>query len=610
VCDQIFVPLLSHTHTHTHHHHQHYRNTRSLSHFEYKSYVDPIFVLQMNVIDPSAECNGYSQTTADAEVIALWKAVLPTKLQDRISEVILTKTAIHTSGSDTDANNDDDVHISSSCGRDARVFFLRAPLVTAPQSFGSDYVLPVHYDKPLQELHSHPLDADLVFYEKPHIYTYKGVPTTASVTALAHAFEKPFVASEAIDGMKKGRTQVWPRVEYVHGASPLMRTRDSRTSVLGEANAHAVASLVGTEQVGQGAASEESEVEVVVHTSRAWDPSLGAMMVDSGKTIAVVHPHSMTDESDVIAMLHMLRASTMKGSTADPFDVYAGRDTDAEVYVFDREMSAREIEESWKHKGMIASHRGTEAHFQAELFFNGLPFRSWEPEMKILLEFVAQYLVPAGLVAHQTEKEIVCVDADVAGSIDLIVYDAARDVYHIIDHKRSDKLKRDLRGYSKMKAPFTHLDDCKGAAYALQTSIYQFILEREYGMRIGERVLLSLHPDQPFVTSVPYLKAEAEFIMTSRFELVRARRAVGAMGFQCSLTNAPLVDAVRLVDGDALAMEKAAIVRELEYVPDGNTRAQFDRLVAERTRPVAFTATASWRRLMPESGLVPSFLQK
>jgi len=47
-----------------------------------------------------------------------------------------------------------------------------------------------------------------------------------------------------------------------------------------------------------------------------------------------------------------------------------------------------------------------------------------------------------------------------------------------------------------MRAPFAHLDDCKGAAYALQTSLYQYILERDYGMTIGERVLLSLHPDR------------------------------------------------------------------------------------------------------------------
>ena len=507
------------------------------------------------------------ESNVERVVAAMWKSILPAEL--RVS-----------TGSEVGAVDVVAEAAAAAVGGDVVDTCLK--LRPAPLSFGSEYVLPAHYDKPLRRLHSHPLDADLVFFERPHVYTFRGVPTTTSVTALAHAFEKPFVPSEAIESMKRGRVQVWPRLEYVHGASRL-----------------------------SCAPPPSPAPELTTTTEVAtWTPSLGALMVDGGKTVAVVHPHSMAEGSDTRAVLHMLRASTIKGSTADPFDAYAGTDSDAEVFVFERELSAREIEDAWKHKGMVASHRGTEAHFQAELFFNGLPFRSWEPEMTILLDFVGRYLVPAGLVAHCTEKEIVCVDADVAGSIDLIVYDAASDTYHIIDHKRSDKLKRDLRGYSKMKAPFAHLDDCKGTAYALQTSIYQYILEREYGMRIGERVLLSLHPDQPFVTAVPYLKAETEFIMSSRFELVRARNEVKAMGFECALTGAPLVDAVRLADDGRKVMEKAAVVRELRYTSDAPTRAQFERLVAERTRAVPFSGGVAWRRLMPEGGLVPSFGKK
>ena len=64
-----------------------------------------------------------------------------------------------------------------------------------PVDYGDGYVLPVHSEKPLQRLHTHPLDARLRFYEKPHVYTVDGVPTSISVTALAHAYEKPFVAA-------------------------------------------------------------------------------------------------------------------------------------------------------------------------------------------------------------------------------------------------------------------------------------------------------------------------------------------------------------------------------------------------------------------------------
>ena len=211
--------------------------------------------------------------------------------------------------------------------------------------------------------------------------------------------------------------------------------------------------------------------------------------------------------------------------------------------------------------------------------------------------------MPNGIVGYNTEKEIYYPPADLAGSIDLIVWDARRKLYHIIDHKRSDKLRTQMRGYGKMKAPMNHLDDCKGAGYALQTSIYQYILEKEYGMVIGDRILLSLHNEAPFATSVPYLKAEVEYIMRNRIAEVAARRATG---MTCAVTGAPLVSAVRLDDG-RLVMEKQAILMEVPYTTEQETRARFEEEVARYRECVALeeSEVVPWRELMPEEGIVP-----
>lgn len=283
-------------------------------------------------------------------------------------------------------------------------------------------------------------------------------------------------------------------------------------------------------------------------------------------------------------------------------------DEDLEFFSFTRELSAYEITKKWKRKGMLTSHMGTEAHYQAELMFNGLPFRYWEPESKVLIDFVKEFLVPKGIKTYATEKEIVCVDADVAGSIDAIVYEPATGLYHIIDYKRTDKLQKDLRGYGKMNFPFSHLDDCKGAGYGLQLSLYQYILERDYGFPIGERILLSLHPDQPFATSVPYLKAEVEYIMKKRFALVEARKKVASdVRFKCCLTGAPAVDAVILNEGNGVAMEKAAIVSSELYQPAEELRIEFETRVQDVLENVYMDKVdcISWRRRMPEKGIVP-----
>mgnify|MGYP001970820330 CR=1 FL=1 len=421
-----------------------------------------------------------------------------------------------------------------------------------PSTYEEGYALPQHSAKPLLALHPDPQDARLVFHEAPHVYTWDGTPASASVTALAHQYEKPFVAADAIAGMKTARTQAWPRLEYVEDAQPL-----------GDA---------------------------------AVPVDRGVLLTAGGKTLAALQPHAFEapcPPGEVRDLLHRLAPKVCEID-------------DAEVHTFARERTAEEISSGWKRKGMIASHRGTEAHYQAELYFNGLPCRMEDPEVAIVRDFCARHLLPRGIVAHATEKEIYCADADLAGSIDLILWDGTRGVYHIVDHKRSDKLQSDLRGYGKMLPPFSHLDDCKGAAYALQTSIYQYILERDYGMTFGERILLSLHPDRPFTTAVPYLCAEVEHLMAARIELVRARRAVAAdPRFRCALSGAPLVDAVTLRDGRC-AMEKAALVHGESYTVDATTRAAFEAAVADARAPVAdFVPGASWRRQMPVAGLPP-----
>lgn len=444
-----------------------------------------------------------------------------------------------------------------------------------PDTFDEGYVLPAHSTKPLQTLHVHPLDARLRFYEEPHVYTFDGVPTSASVTAIAHEFEKPFVASEAIELMKTSRSQAWPRLQYVVDARPL--------------------------------AEEESR-------EPTWSSDRGALLVVHGKTVAVAHPGSLSEDTTTDGLLSFLRTSAIKGLDE------AGGEAE-EVYTFERASTDEEIEEGWSRNGRLASHKGTEGHHLAELFFNGLPFRWWEPEMKVVFDFGREHM--QDMVSWNTEKEIVCADADLAGSIDLIVWDAARRVHHIVDFKRSDKLAAQMRGFSKMVGVFAHLDDCKGAAYALQCSLYQYILERDYGLTIGDRILLSIHPEKPFATSVPYLREEVRFLMERRFALVRARRAAHSRDparFRCDLTGAPLVDAVRAEDGRKM-MLKAAQVHECEatpetpetpfaYVADHDTRRAFEEAVEvelAKLPEVALDVASckSWKRLMPTGGIRP-----
>lgn len=433
------------------------------------------------------------------------------------------------------------------------------PATKPPDDFHEGYVLPEHSVKPLQVLNTHPHDKRLIFYEKPHVYTVDGVPTSCSVTGLAHAFDTPFDPDKGVEMMKTSRSQSWPRLEYVVDATIVTPEDDS------------------------------------LHPTNR-----GALLVCDGKTLASVQPHSFATPATRAQLWLLLQASKIKGSTGD---------VDAEVYTFEREMTAEEIKAGWARNGKLASNLGTEGHWLCELFLNGLPCRWWEGEMKVLFDFAREYLVPRGIVGFSTEKEILYPKADLAGSIDLILYEPSTGLHHILDYKRSAKLKVQMRGYGKMKHPFTHLDDSKGAAYALQTSIYQFVLEKEYGMTIGERILLSIDPDVPFATSVPYLKQEVEYIFRQRELLVAARKDVADADstFRCALCDAPVVDAVRLSDG-RVVMEKMAQIRELEgYEVATDVREAFEARVNAKVATVDFDpkACVTWKRQMPDGGIRP-----
>lgn len=418
------------------------------------------------------------------------------------------------------------------------------------------YRPPAHSVKPLEAWQGS--DPDLAFFELPHVYTWRTVPVSASVTTIAHSFESPFVAEEALQVMRTSKSQAWPRSKYVAGLVPL----------------------------------------------EAWRPGMGLLAERGGLTVASLPPYALEASADVDAAMRIFA----EAPTKDKLPIIGEEGNEAEILAYERVHTDEEIKIEWKRNGDEMSARGTEAHHQAELFFNGLPFRWWSRDAAPLLHFVRTHMVPRGIVAHWTEREIYCADADLAGSIDLIAYDPGSGKHHVIDHKRSDKLQGSEHGFKRMLGELKHLDDCKCAGFALQLSLYQYVLERDYGLTIDERVLLTLHPDvAPYATSVPYLGEEVAFIMERRMALVRARRraAEADPSLRCARSGAPAVDAVRLADGDVV-MEKQAMLLGEPYEPAVDVRGRFEAAVAAVLEDVpAPKFSLSWKRRMPASGAVP-----
>lgn len=438
-----------------------------------------------------------------------------------------------------------------------------------PPHFDQRYELPAHREMPLHTLNKHALDARMEFLEEPHVYLFDGRPCSDSVTGVAHKYQTPFDADAAIGMMKGSKKERWPRLKY---------TRNPRRM------------------------SSMEEVSA----------SIGVLIVDaSGLTVSVVQPHNFgpeTTSEQILENLQLLRiAKTFKRTRDD--ESAASEDV---IYLFERAMTDDEIKASWEANGMDARNRGTEAHLQMQLYAEGQPYRPDDEEVVIGLRYFDR--ISDDWEAYRCEWEIVYPEADLAGSIDLVIRNRKTNRFAVIDYKRSDKLSDRLIGYGRMKGDMAHLEDCDGAAYALQLSIYQYVLEHVYGLQVDDRILLSLHPDKPFCTSVPYLEKEVEHIMAQRRETTRVR---AQCPYRCKLSDRSLHDAVVIeLDGAMLSVDgKTALVRGHEKIEDDHQmRTIVDEWVNARIDKNLWAEydTAKmprWRSMMPKTGIQPPLMQ-
>ena len=94
-----------------------------------------------------------------------------------------------------------------------------------------------------------------------------------------------------------------------------------------------------------------------------------------------------------------------------------------------------------------------------------------------------------------------------AGTIDLLVFDKKNKTYSIMDWKTSKRI--DSKAYKNKKGIHTitsNVDDCNFNHYALQLSLYRYILETFYGLQISEHIIIHLQDNNSIGYHAPYMK--------------------------------------------------------------------------------------------------------
>jgi len=81
--------------------------------------------------------------------------------------------------------------------------------------------------------------------------------------------------------------------------------------------------------------------------------------------------------------------------------------------------------------------------------------------------------------------------------------------YVLIDWKTSKRIdKSSFNGKKGIKKETCHIDDCKYNHYALQLSLYRYILKMYYNIPVARQLIAQLKDDGVETFSTPYMEDE------------------------------------------------------------------------------------------------------
>ncbi len=156
-------------------------------------------------------------------------------------------------------------------------------------------------------------------------------------------------------------------------------------------------------------------------------------------------------------------------------------------------MTADEIKAQWNENGRLASEAGTKMHYDIECYYNDMAIEVYEDckEFNYFLVFDKDH---NDLKPYRTEWMVWDKELQFAGSIDMtfIRPDGTIDIY---DWKRCKEIKKLNRWESATTDCINHIPNSNFWHYSLQLNTYKALLEKNYGVKVGDLYLVCLHPN-------------------------------------------------------------------------------------------------------------------
>ncbi len=209
------------------------------------------------------------------------------------------------------------------------------------------------------------------------------------------------------------------------------------------------------------------------------------------------HTYTLADKPDAA----FLSATTFVNGYFAPFDelrIATDLCTNNSRYA---DKTVQDLLNQWKNE----TQAGTDAHKELDNYFiNGsIPAM---PKAKHGMEWMKRQNWDGMELC--SEVGIFSESLGIAGTVDLIVRDTATNIFSLYDWKTNKKL--DYSGYGRkgIQPPTAHMEDCKFIKYSLQLSLYRYILELEYDIKVAGHTILHLQNEGCREYPVNYLKPD------------------------------------------------------------------------------------------------------
>ncbi len=178
------------------------------------------------------------------------------------------------------------------------------------------------------------------------------------------------------------------------------------------------------------------------------------------------------------------------------------------------------IIDRWEAEGRRARELGTAMHEKIERYYLGDDCGDDTDAYRLFRPFAASMR----LHPYRTEWRIYHEDYDLAGTLDFLER-TPQGTFNLWDWKRSCKL---VDRYGNICAhsrygktgfhPLSNIEDTPYWHYALQLSVYRFILEEKYGIHVSKATLGVFHPDydRAWVIPMPDMRPHVRLILKKR----------------------------------------------------------------------------------------------